>query len=413
MPEPTTASELVNAAPSVAHLRAGAVEYLVGSSGIQAVVLDGEGGYSTFPLCKADECLMQAHQLLDALDGPATAKERARQLEAFSTGWGPKLLPPLEALADFDVLVLIPHHTLHALPLHAIKPANAQEPLALSHGVTYCSSATLFRRCAGRNAARDVDFGGWVPGTSGAEPAGAPPPPRFCAGIAGDAWNGKDEMYKEFGRAFASHFPESHGPDMTRLGIKRPYRAGGEDPDTYDVIYFVCHGYYDHTHPLNSGLLVENPLPGTVERALPLPRGKYAFYRDLPFRDLPREITPREGVLAEMMTIGELQVEGFTHAQLVALLGCSTNAGHVLSGDGVESIGYQWLKLGAASVLASLWRLDIEFISAWMSAFLDAWLRLRQPKAIAWREAMREMVVVGSPPPIYQWAGLQLMGDWV
>jgi len=413
MPEPAIPNEPTSAASSVARLRVGAIEYLVGSSMIQAVVVGGADGSKAFSLCKADDCLMQAHQLLDALDGPSTPKERARQLEAFSAGWGPKLLPPPDALAEFDVLVLIPHHTLHALPLHAIKPANGQAPLALTHGVTYCSSATLFSRCVERNTARNVDCDAWIPGTNGTAPLGGPPLPRLCAGIAADAWDGKDEMYKDFGRLMASYFPESRGPETIRFAIKRPIGLNGKQVTTYDVIYFVTHGYYDHIHPLNSGLLVENPNAEILHRALPLPGGRYAHYRDLPFRDLPKEIAPRDDASAEMMTIGELQIEGFTHAQLVALLGCSTNAGHILSGDGVESIAYQWLRLGAASALANLWRLDIDFISAWMNAFLDGWLRLRQPKAIAWREAMRKTIAVDSPPPMYQWAGLQLMGDWV
>src|SRR5262249_50043467 len=149
-----------------------------------------------------------------------------------------------------------------------------------------------------------------------------------------------------------------------------------ENPATYDAIYFVCHGYYDPVLPVNSGLVVTNPLGGTTERFIQLPDDQGGFYRDLPFRELPREIVPRKDICAEMMTIGELQVEGFTQAELAALLGCNTSAGHVLSGDTIQSMAYQWLKLGAASALASLWRLDIEFISEWAGLFLERWLRL-------------------------------------
>jgi len=398
----------------VGNLRVGAIEYLVGSARIEAAVIDEQAQSRLYPLCRVDECLAEAHQLLDVLEGPSTPNERARLLQSFSAGWGRKLLPPFEAIAGFDVLVLIPHHTLHALPLHAIWIEEENASLAACRGVTFCSSATLFTRCAQRNAARRIDCTKWLSGDPSTPPVSAPPMPRLCAGIASDAWDGKDESYRRLGELFGSHFEACNGPSILRLGIKRPYRAGSDDdPPTYDAIYFVCHGYHDPVQPANSGLLVSNPLPGTVERFIHLPGGQGSHFRDLPFRELPREIVPRPEAHAEMMTIAELQVEGFTQAELVALLGCSTSAGHVLSGDLMQSMGYQWLQLGAASVLASLWRLDIEFVSNWASAFLNNWLRFRQPKAIAWREALRAMLAGPIPPPLYHWAAVQLMGDWL
>jgi hypothetical protein len=400
-------------ATSVAKLRVGAIEYLAGSGSIQAAVIDDQGGCRLFPLCRADEYLAEAHELLEALEGPSTPKERERQFQSFSSGWGRKLLPPFEELAGFDVLVLIPHHTLHALPLHAIWIEEANAPLGICRALTYCSSATLFRRCTERNVARRADFAAWIPGDAGRTPVAPPLLPQLCAGIATDALGGKDESYKKLGNHFASYFAAHNGPSMLRLGIKRPYRVNQENPATYDAIYFVCHGYYDPVLPVNTGLVVTNPLSGTTERFIHLPGDRGGFYRDLPFRELPREIVPRKDVSAEMMTIGELQVEGFTQAELAALLGCNTSAGHVLSGDTMQSMAYQWLKLGAASALASLWRLDIEFISEWAGLFLERWLQFRQPKAIAWREALRTMTNIAAPPPAYQWAAIQLMGDWI
>jgi hypothetical protein len=398
----------------VRDIRVGAIEYFVGPVWIEAAVIDEEAQCRVYPLCRSDECLTKTHQLLDVLEGPSTPNERAHSLESFSTGWGRKLLPPYEAITGFDVLVLIPHHTLHALPLHAIWIEEEKTSLAICRGVTYCSSATLFVRCAQRNAARQIDGAEWRSGTAGTPPVSAPPPPRLCAGIGGDAWDGKDESYKKLGKLFGSYFEECNGPEVERFSIKRPYRVGSKErPSTYDAIYMVCHGYHDPVQSVNSGLLVGRRFPGTTERAIELPGSRFVYFRDLPFREIPREITPRPDANAEMMTIGELKVEGFTQAELVALLGCSTSAGHVLSGDLMQSIGHQWLQLGAASVLAGMWRLDIDFISKWTSAFLDNWLRLRQPKAIAWSESLRAMLSGPAPPPLYHWAAVQLMGDWL
>jgi len=398
----------------VGDLRVGAMEYFVGPARIEVAVIKEEAESRLYPLCPVDECLAEAHQLLDTLEGPSTPNERAQLLRSFSSGWGRKLLPPFETIAGFDVLILIPHHTLHALPLHAIWIEEENASLGACRGVTYCSSATLFTRCAQRNTARRSDCAAWLPGDAGTPPVSAPPLPRLCAGIAVDTMGEKDESYKKLGKLFGSHFEASNGPDMWRLGIKRPYRRGSDEkPSTYDAIYFVCHGYYDPVQPVNSGLLVCSPLPGTGERFIHLPGGQGAFFRDLPFRELPREIVPRSDMNVEMMTIGELEVEGFTQAELVALLGCSTSAGHVLSGDMMESMGYQWLKLGAASVLAGLWRLDIEFISAFIEVFLKNWLEFRQPKAVAFCECLQTMLSAPDPPPLYQWAGVQLLGDWL
>jgi CHAT domain-containing protein len=400
----------------VSDLRVAAIEYFVGSALIWAVLIDEEAQSRLFPLCRVDECMAETHELLDALDGPSTPNERARLLHSFSADWGRKLLPPFEAIAEFDVLVLIPHHTLHALPLHAIRIEEQNASLGACRAVTYCSSATLFTRCVQRNAARRSDCTGWLPGDASTPPLSGPPLPSLCAGIAIDALDGKDESYLRLGELFGRHFKEWN-PQFTavRSGIKLPYVVGsGEHLPTYDAICFVCHGYYDPVRPANSGLLVGDriSLGGTTWRFIQLPGGQSGHFRDLPFRELPREIVPRPDIRAEMMTVGEIDVQVSTQAELVALLGCSTSAGHVLSGDLMQSMAYQWLKIGAASVLASLWRIDIEFISGFVETFLRNWLDFRQPKAIAFRECLKTILSAPNPPSLYQWAGIQLMGDW-
>jgi len=242
----------------------------------------------------------------------------------------------------------------------------------------------------------------------------APPLPRLCAGIAIDALDGKDEPYKKLGELFGSHFEVCNGPSIPRLGIKVPYSPDRANPPSYDAIYFVCHGYYDSVRPVDSGLLVSNPVPvGTFRREIRLPGFRKSAFRDLPFRELPREVVPRSDIRVEVMTIGELEIEGFTQAELVAVLGCSTGAGQISYSDRMESMGHQWLNLGAASTLGSQWSLDIEFVSAFVDIFLKHWLDFRQPKALALRECLRSMLSGPDPTPLYQWAAVQLMGDWL
>jgi len=400
-------------ARAVSQLRVGAVQYFVGNETVHATVTAHDGGQTAFRLCALSDCLWNVRRLLDTVEGPSSPNEREDSLRSFAHEWGRALLPPYSALREFDVLVLIPHYILHFVPLHAVWIEEENAYLGAARAVSYNSSATQFCRSVDRNPARQHDLSRWIPGAADRNPVGAPPVPKLCGGEAVDVIGGLTPAYRDLAKSIASRFQKSYGPEIMRFNIKHPYSEGGVREPTYETLYLISHGYYDPVLPVNSGLLLDNPLGGTISRPIRVPGGKVVHARDLPFRELPTEVTPRSDCHAEMMTIGELQIEGFTDTELVALLGCSTGAGHVLSGDTVESIAYQWLKLGAASVIASLWTLDIRFITRWMPVFLDQWLGCRQPKAVAWQEALAVILNQPDPLPYYDWASVQLLGDWL
>ena len=69
-------------------------------------------------------------------------------------------------------------------------------------------------------------------------------------------------------------------------------------------------------------------------------------------------------------------------------------------------------KIGAATVMASMWALDFDFARSWVPRFLHRWRDLREPKALAMRESMREELH-DTPWPISEWAVPALLGDWL
>jgi len=102
-------------------------------------------------------------------------------------------------------------------------------------------------------------------------------------------------------------------------------------------------------------------------------------------------------------------------AQLVALFGCSTGNGAVASTDDYVSLAYQWLKVGAASVVANLWEADVDALAAWARHFARQWVELRQPKAIAVREGTRAYLAEqpASAGELETWGCVALLGDWL
>jgi len=64
-------------------------------------------------------------------------------------------------------------------------------------------------------------------------------------------------------------------------------------------------------------------------------------------------------------------------------------------------------------VISSLWELDFDFAMNWMPIFLDNWLRKRQPKAIAYTQAMRTILTRQPDIEPHQWGTIVLLGDWL
>ena len=99
-------------------LRVGLLFYLVGTRHIYVEVLAQTEEQHLIRLATVEQIWPSMDQLIRALQEPlrCSPSEFAETLQRFSREWGRLLLPPLEALEKFDVLVIVPHHFLHYLP---------------------------------------------------------------------------------------------------------------------------------------------------------------------------------------------------------------------------------------------------------------------------------------------------------
>jgi CHAT domain-containing protein len=384
--------------PPLAGVSTALLAYHVGAERIYALSVGQDGAVERFPLLACEDAIPRIDRLLGALQQPTTTTpaSQARLLEEFCDGWGRDLLPPWEAIADRDVLIVVPHDLLHGVPLHLVRP-RGDESLATSHGISYCSSAALLRHCVARNVARSRRSR----------------ERRTCATVGVDVLTGKDSDYRGLAESFGAHFASARWLE-SRASLKD--LLDPRLPAAPDVLCVVCHGYFDESLPIRSGLLLRDYVAGSVTstRAVKLHGSEYLRFRDWPFAGAPA--TGGDGRFEpSALTVGELMVHCRADAELVALFGCSTGTGRLAAGDDYESLAYQWLKIGAASVLANLWEADFPVLHELAHRFAVSWEGGSLPKALALRAATRELL--GDAPELTSrpalWGSLALLGDWV
>ena len=98
----------------------------------------------------------------------------------------------------------------------------------------------------------------------------------------------------------------------------------------------------------------------------------------------------------------------FPHADLVALSACETLNGPVRSGDNLLAFNTAFLKAGAPSVVASLWKVDDAATQYLMTEFYKQLLG-GVPKAKALRFA--QLATRKQYPDPHDWAAFELTGD--
>jgi CHAT domain len=393
----------------LADLRIGLLFYLVDAARVHALLIDSDGQVETFALGRWLDWFPAIDALQERIEKGWLTVDPPPEFRAFADDWGRGLLPPGDRLRQFDVLVIVPHYGLHGLPLHTVRLEEDGDRLGMVCGISYCSSGTLFTRCVDRNPIRQADLSGWEFALAAGETVRAPDAPGRCVGIGVDIIGAHSDDYAAVAKTFANGFATpTVFPFATRAEIKTRLKR---DPK-WEAVCIVSHGYYDSAVPERSGLLLSEDRMGVSIRPIPLNRGRYYDFRDLPFAPLPAEIA-HPSRPAELMTVAELGVDCITDAQLVALFGCSIGAGHNVAGDDFDSMAYQWLKIGAASALGNLWQVDHGFLRRWSPVFLDNWLTRRQPKAIACRETLRAWLADNPASDPAEWGAVALFGDWL
>jgi len=94
-------------------------------------------------------------------------------------------------------------------------------------------------------------------------------------------------------------------------------------------------------------------------------------------------------------------------SRLVVLSGCDTSRGRLLPGEGIVGPAQAFLQSGAASVLASAWRIDDAGTVAFMKSFYKHLLKEHLPAGAALRRAQLENLTSGNA---YTWAAFALYG---
>ncbi len=235
-------------------------------------------------------------------------------LDAWQTRLAPFIEPILPWLAEGDTLWLAPYDVLHYLPLHAVRVDDRY--LAERNPVCYSPSASVMPYC---QAKREPARGGG-------------------ALVLGDS---RPDRPLPFARAEAQRVAQLLGcePLLGPAASKAQVVAALADEaqrQALDVLHVACHGYFDTTEALKSGLLLasdDNAGTLTAEEIFGLP----------------------------------------LHVELVTLSACESGVNERQPGDELIGLTRALIYAGTPSVLVSLWRVDDLATALLMEQFYRAW----------------------------------------
>lgn len=301
------------------------------------------------------------------------------------------LFPPAlkDELADCDLLCLIPHGPLHALPFSALRWSH-DKYLVERFGLCSVPSAAILRHCQAKNRVRS---------------SGGNHRPSQCLIAAVAA---KDEVVDDFerdGELLASLLLERDPPGRVSLRVGAE-PSSGRMPATkehilrecqrYDIIHFACHGIFSidgiSRDPLDSALLLSD---GATCLSL-------AEVRTL-------DVLQRAPFLLTAREIFSLKLT----ADLITLRACSSGRGELHTGDEMIGLTRAFLYAGAPSLIVSLWNVNKTSSRILLDEFYRRWLgECATPK---WKALQQAQIAVMNNPDYrhpYHWAPFILMGDW-
>jgi CHAT domain-containing protein/tetratricopeptide (TPR) repeat protein len=148
---------------------------------------------------------------------------------------------------------------------------------------------------------------------------------------------------------------------------------------SYRIIHFATHGILDEKHPERSGLILS-----LVDR-----KGE-----------------PQDGFL-RLSDIYDFKLS----ADLVVLSSCDSSLGKDLSSEGMIGLPRAFLRAGAKSVIATLWKVDDEATAKLMTHFYDH-LRQGEGPASALRNAQLQLSRNEQWSHPYYWAAFVYQGDY-
>jgi CHAT domain-containing protein/Tfp pilus assembly protein PilF len=99
-------------------------------------------------------------------------------------------------------------------------------------------------------------------------------------------------------------------------------------------------------------------------------------------------------------------------ADLIVLSACETGTGKEIKGEGLIALTRGFMYAGAASIVASLWKVDDQVTAALMTIFYQELLVNKLKPAAALREAQRKISQKSKWSQPHNWAGFVLQGEW-
>jgi CHAT domain-containing protein len=312
------------------------------------------------------------------------------------TGLGSRLFPaPLRPhLEDCEVLLVIPHGPLHALPFAALRWGENQY-LVERFGLAHAPSLSVLRQCRARSARR----------TRGGSSA---PQSALAAAIA--AANDTNPATFEADAERLAEICRTESPATRVVRMTGPKPEDGrlpasktgivEEAPAHELIHFACHGVFGGDQsfdPLDSGLLFSDG-----EKALSLADAA--------------AMTPqaRHRWILSARDIFALRLR----ADLVTLRACSSGRSARQSGDELVGLTRAVLYAGAASLIVSLWNVNQKSSQLLLSAFYETWLKPEPAdgcgavaKWKALQQAQIELLRHGYAHP-FHFAPFILVGDW-
>lgn len=345
-----------------------------GTRKIHVLALDPAGGLEAITLdVERQQIEVEAAELVTALASGDHPDELALDL-------GGALLAPLAArLAESRRLVIVAEGHLSRVPFEVLRHPQFRQPLVRSHEIVYLPSLSF--------------LAAWR------ERAHACPPPKSELLALGDPiFALRDERWP-------SSATDPRSPDETLALYRLPasdeevreiaalYREravtlalGAEatrarflaEAPKHRVVHVASHARSDSVVPERSKIALS-----CVDAA-----GRVPAMCDLYFRDV---------------------AAGNLCGQVVVLSACETAGGRHVSGEGILGLPWAFLHAGAATVVASLWRVPDEPTAELMKTF-HRLLRDGTDPAAALRNAKLGLIEAGYPP--YVWAAFVLLGDW-
>jgi CHAT domain-containing protein len=298
-------------------------------------------------------------------------------------------------LEDCDLLVIIPHGPLHALPFAALRWSENQF-LIERFGLSHAPSLSVLRFCRARNARR----------TAGVNRA---PQSALVAAIAAEDDENPASFEADAARLAeicSTQSPATAVVQMTGAEGKngrRPASKAGilEEAPTHELIHLACHGVFGGDQSfdaLDSGLLVSDG-----QKTLSLSEASA-----MTPKDRHQWIISARDIFAVRLC-----------ANLVTLRACSSGRSALYYGDELVGITRAVLYAGTASLIVSLWNVHQRSSQMLLATFYETWFKQQSANSSGriskWKALQQAQVAMlrGAHNHPFHWAPFILVGDWV